>query len=211
MVFENSKYIWGEGLGQNSFLESYLPLEYKTGKCILNFSCDGDYTLFINGKYVSSNQYGDYEHYKSYDEIDITDYLTVGKNHLAFLIWHFGNDTQRYKKYSPGFIFEVINDGKVILASNEDTLVRQSKAYESGFNRLISSQLGFSYKYDSTKEDKWLFGLGDSFKKSFHVDKKSTFVKRPNKKLSLGSLIRGNVIYKDERNFVCCMGCERFI
>lgn len=208
MAFENSKYIWGENLGPNSFLESYSQFEYNGGNCILNFSCDGDYTLFINGKYISSNQYGDYEHYKSYDEINITNYLSLGKNHIAILVCHFGAESQRYKKCKPGFIFEIIKDGKTLLASGEHTLVRESKAYESGFSRLISRQLGFSYKYDSTKEDSWLFGLGDSFKNAYPVDKKSTFVKRPNKKLELGTLIKGEIIYKNENRILVDLGKE---
>ena len=50
---------------------------YSDGKVICRISCDGDYTLWVNGIFVSSNQYGDFEHYKIYDSIDITAFLNA--------------------------------------------------------------------------------------------------------------------------------------
>ena len=215
MAFENSKYIWLEKESENSFLEAYSPFYYEGGECFCNLSCDGDYTLYINGKYVSSNQYGDYEHYKCYDEINITEYLIKGKNHFACLVWHFGKDTSRYKKHTAGVIFQVMCEEKCLLASNESTLIRQSNAYESGFIRIITSQLGFSYKYDSTKEDGWLLGLGSGFKKAHPVSKKSTFYPRPNKKLVLGEFNEGKIIYRDKNRILIdlekeCLGLLSF-
>lgn len=208
MTFENSKYIWISNEGENSFAEFYSPFEYSGKNTAINISCDGDYTLFINGKYASSNQYGDFESFKCYDTIDITDFLVSGTNHLAILVWHFGKDSQRYKRCQPGLIFELISDGKTILTSQESVLSRQSKAYESGFERKISSQLGFSYKYDATKEDSWHLGLGSGFEKSHPVSKQSDFYPRPNKKLQLGKFVPGKVIYFDERRILVDLGKE---
>ena len=208
MVFENSKYIWLENSSVSSFLEAYSFFNYEKGNVKINLSCDSDYTLFINGKYVSSNQYGDFESFKCYDTIDITDFLVKGKNHFACLVWHFGKDTQRYKKFKAGLIFEILNGESALLVSNEDILVRESKSYISGFERKISSQLGFSFKYDSTKEDNWLFGQAKDFKKAYPVSKNSTFYPRPNKKLVLGDFVSGKVIYESENKIVVDLGKE---
>ena len=113
--------------------------------CLL--SCDGDYTLYINGQYVASNQYGDYEWYKSYDSIDITHFLKKGKNSIAVLVWHFGTDSQRYIKAQAGLIFELQSNGKVLLASGENTLARYSKTYKQGVQKLVTRQLDFSFAY----------------------------------------------------------------
>ena len=152
-MFKCAKWIWYEPTStKNSFGEFYGSFSAAGGE-ICKISCDGDYTLFINGKYVSSNQYGDFEHYKSVDVLDLTPYTVTGENHIGILVWHFGKDSQRYKKYSPGVICEITSGENVVFATNESTLCRNSPSYESGFEREISFQLGFSYGYDSTKED----------------------------------------------------------
>ena len=206
-MFKEAKWIWYDKAGsQNSHGEFFG--EFYADRAACKISCDGDYTLFVNGKFASSNQYGDFEHYKSVDEIDITPYLTEGKNVLALLVWHFGKDTQRYKRYTPGVICEVLAGDVVVFATNEDTLCRQSPSYVNGFEREISSQLGFSYKYDSTKEDLWVLGQGKSFKKAYPVDKKCDFVPRPNKKLLLGAFVNSSLIAQEENCYLYDLGRE---
>ena len=121
-MFKLAKWIWYEPEGsQNSYGEFYGSFT-ATGDEVCKISCDGDYTLFINGKYVASNQYGDFEHYKSVDVLDLTPYIVRGKNHIGILVWHFGKDTQRYKKYAPGVICEITSEEAVTFATDENTL-----------------------------------------------------------------------------------------
>lgn len=187
-MFKKAKWIWYEDKSEkNSFGEFYGRFASQKSTC-LKISCDGDYTLYIDGNYVSSNQYGDFEHYKSVDIIDLS-FLKSGEHSLGILVWHFGKDTQRYKKYTPGVICEITEGENVVFYTDENTLCRQSQAYISGFEREISSQLGFSYAYDSTKEDLWAIGNGKNMKNAYPVDKKCNFIPRPNKKLSLEKLV----------------------
>ena len=81
---------------------------------MLNISVRGDYTLFVNGVYVASNQYGDFEQYKIYDRINITKYLVRGKNRIAVLVWYFGKIGHRYFTEKPGLIYEILNADCVI-------------------------------------------------------------------------------------------------
>lgn len=193
-MFKKAKWIWyTQNSTQNSFGEFFGTFRHCTAAEV-KISCDGDYTLFINGAYAASNQYGDFEHYKSVDTIDVSHLLADGENKIAILVWHFGKDSQRYKKYAPGVICEVESEGEIIFATGENTLCRQSEGYESGFKRQISSQLGFSYAYDATKEDLWTQGQGKNMKKAHPVDKKCTFIPRPNKKLSLGNFVKAKKI-----------------
>ncbi len=206
-MFKEAKWIWYDKVGtQNSCGEFFG--EFYAERAICKISCDGDYTLFINGEYVSSNQYGDFEHYKSVDEIDITAYLKQGKNSIAILVWHFGKDSQRYKRYTPGVICEVLAGDAVVFATSEETLCRQSQAYVSSFEREISSQLGFSYKYDSTKEDLWTLGQGKFFKNAYPVDKKCDFVLRPNKKLLLGAFVDSTLVTQEKNCYLYDLGRE---
>ena len=157
MAFQNARWIWVEPTGKpDTFGEFYDEFLWEEGEVNCLLSCDGDYTLFINGRYVSSNQYGDFEWYKSYDAIDITPYLKKGKNTVAVLVWHFGIDTQRSFKAQAGLIFEVKMGEETLLVSGENTKARYSKAYRQGMQKKVTRQLGVSFSYDATKEDGWI-------------------------------------------------------
>ena len=75
-TFEKSKWIWlasGECADQYAeFLDTVCHFGEKT---VINISADSDYALFVNGCYAASGQYGDYEHYKIYDTVDIASAL----------------------------------------------------------------------------------------------------------------------------------------
>ena len=193
MMFDKSKFIWiNDTEAIDTYAEFYTKLQIAGTPAICNISVDGDYTLFINGQYVTSNQYGDYEHYKVYDSIDISPFTHTGVNDFALICWHFGENTSRYKAYDAGAIFEVVCDGEVVLASDEGVLARKSRAYKNGLKRWISPQLGFSFRYDASREDLWTVGKGDGFEMAIPVAKKCDFIPRPIKKLSLGDVVWAN-------------------
>ena len=209
-VFKNAKWIWVEKDGKaDTYGEFYNEFQGNGGRTVCRISCDGDYTLFINGKYVSSNQYGDYEHYKIYDEIDVTPYLQIGKNKIAVLVWYFGVDTQRYKKARAGLIFELEEDGVIRAESDTRTLCRYSLAYKNGYCKMITPQLGYSYLYDSTKEDGWKNGTGVGFHESVVVDKNCSLVVRPIKRLILLAPKYAKLLSnKKNKSFVLDLGEE---
>ena len=206
--FERAKWIWVE---QNSLPDSYGEFydefSWEDGKCECLLSCDGDYTLFVNGQFAASNQYGDFEWYKSVDELDITPYLKKGKNTLGVLVWHFGVDSQRYFRAQAGLIFELFVSGKSVLASGKNTYARYSKAYLSGAQKLVTRQLGFSFSYDATKEDNW-----KTEKIGFHsasvVDKNCAFVARPIPKLEIKTRKNINVLNSDGKYYLIDLGEE---
>ena len=181
--FEKAKWIWvsPEG-GKNEYAEFYESINYDGKKVTVHFSVSGEYTLFVNGKYVSSVQYADFEHYKVYESIDITEYLVGGENTVAFLACYWGVSGMRYSTPTPGIIFEIESDDEIIAFSHENTPSRKSLCYESGWESVISSQLGYSFFYDSTKQDGWLLGKAEGFGKPFVIEKECSFVQRPIKR-----------------------------
>lgn len=194
-VFNSAKWIWINTKSQkDEYGEFFAPFIAKKKPTFCRLSCDGDYTLFINGKYVASNQYGDFEHYKIYDEIDITEYLIARQNELSIIVWHFGEDSQRYINAQAGVIFEIEQDGKIILASDEKVFCRESQAYKNGYCKKITGQLGFSFLYDANKENS-----GKLVPASL-VEKNCTFYKRPMGKLKLLSKKEITVL-KNEGNY----------
>ncbi len=180
-MFENSKWIWTDEHGKpDSYAEFVDTFEYFGGSCALYISADSDYAAFINGRYIASSQYGDFEHYKIYDKIDITGLLKSGKNNLSILGYHCGIPTSRYRPAKAGIIYEIRNGGETVAASSESTLCRESAAYASGRQVFVSSQLGFTFFYDASKE-----GMGD-YRCAALVDKSCDLFERPIKKHALG-------------------------
>ncbi len=180
-TLENSKLIWlasGECADQYAeFFDTVCPLGEKT---VVNISADSDYALFVNGAYAASGQYGDYEHYKIYDTVDITDLLCDGENRLDFTVYHCGvGTTSRYRPYAAGVIYEVISDGVVIARSDEHTKSRLSPTYASGRQIPVSTQLGFTFSYDATKKS------NGGYAPSVAVEKNCEFFPRPIRKHAL--------------------------
>ena len=183
-VFNKGKWIWpADCAGADTHAEFVSAFDWAEGKTEIKLSCDSDYTLYINGAFVECNQYLDYEHYKIYDEFDVTPYLKKGKNTVAVHVWYFGADTQRYAVAPAGLIYEISCEGQPVLFTDENTLGRRSRAYVSGRQKLITYQLGFSITYDACREDGWLSGEGEGFAPCEVVEKNCTFYPRPNKKL----------------------------
>jgi hypothetical protein len=191
-VFKKSKWIWARCPKMEDQYTEYVEIlgDVDENAC-LNISTDTDYTVFINDAFVASNQYGDYEHYKIYDAIDITSFLTKKENKLKIIAYHCGVNTQRYRKAEAGLIFEVVSGEKIIAYSSESTLSRMSPTYVSGNKRFVSTQLGFTFGYDATKEQE------NNYFPSIRVDKTVKFYKRPIEKIP-GGLYFVNDHYKGD-------------
>ena len=68
-----SKWIWKRDLsGKDVYCDFVDSFDYSGGDVKVKISADSNYALYINGNFVESGQYGDYPHYKVYDEFDIT-------------------------------------------------------------------------------------------------------------------------------------------
>lgn len=208
LAFKQAKWVWVEkDCSPDTYGEFFDEFTWEEGNVNCLLSCDSDYTLFINGKFVASNQYGDFEWYKSYDTIDITKYLKKGKNTIAVLAWYFGTDSQRYLKATAGLIFELQSNGVALLASGENTRARYSNAYKQGAKKLVTYQLGYSFCYDATKEDDWKT-TGNGFQKAVLINKKSSFVERPTKKLKLLERVHGTVVLSEDNHCILDLGKE---
>ena len=179
-MFKKAKWIYASCEADADQYTEYVDVVPKAyGNATMFISCDSDYTLFVNGRYVASNQYGDFEHYKIYDTLDLTTYLTESENRIKIILYHCGVDTQRYRKAEAGLIYEITSDDKLLASSSEKTLSRLSPTYVSGAKRYVSRQLGFTFTYDATKESE------DGYCPSVTVDKNVTFFPRPIKKQTL--------------------------
>lgn len=201
--FQKSSWIWyTEDKKADSYGDFTDSFEYNGGEAVFSISVDGDYELYINGKFVSSNQYGDFEHYKIYDDIDITGFLKTGKNDIYILVWHIGVDSSRYKSAEPGLIYQLDIDSRTVLYSNAETLSRENPNYKSGYCKIITGQLGISFLYDNSR------GCDTPYTKSVVTDKKSSLFKRPVKKLEFAEEIQPALIKQEENYYLYDLGRE---
>ncbi len=208
-VFEKSDWIWcNDDAGADEYGEFVNTFRCDSETVRIRISCDGDYALWINGAFVESNQYGDFEHYKIYDTIDISPYTTSGTNRIALLVWHFGADSQRYRRAPAGLIYEVFTEDEILAASETDTLCRLSRAYRNGRRKKITGQLGFGFSYDATKEDLWIYRDAEGFYPATEVEKHCVFYPRPIEKLKLLSPVPAKEIRRENGRILLDLGRE---
>lgn len=207
-VFAKANWIWNSVTHtENEYNEFFDVIDWNGESVKLRISVCGDYTLFVNGKYVESNQYADFEHYKVYDELELAEFLTPGKNRLCFLVWYFGKSGMRYNTPHPGLMYEVLKNGTVISSSNQNTLSRISKAYVSGEMKKISPQMGYTFSYDANREDGWLTEDTDGFTPSAVIAGTRSFYARPVKKLERNGLKTGTIL-RTEHTYLVDLGEE---
>ncbi len=199
-----SKWIWiTEDASSDTYGEFLETLRYEKGRAVVRLSVDSDYTLYVNGEYAASGQYGDFEHYKIYDTVDITHLLRKGDNILLFIVHYIGLPTSRYLPARAGLIYEVLIDGKATAYSSRETLSRQSPVYACGEKKIITGQLGLSFFYDARKEKDGGYSL------SVEIEKNCDFFPRPIKKSRIGGKIEmKSVVSFDDKHYLVDLGQE---
>ena len=162
--------------------ESFSCEEYFT----LNIASDSNYNLYLNGKLLAFGQYADYPDYKVYDTIDLRP-AEIGKNQVKILVWYYGISSSNYLKDTPGVIFDLFKNGKLILSSNTEIKSRLNANYQNYLKQTITSQLGLSFTYDARVENTL------PYEDSVVRDKSKNLHKRPNDKLVLEDRVPATV------------------
>ncbi len=205
------KWIWENTANlRDEHAEFYITFTADKGdKVTVNISADTDYMLFINGELASFSQYPDYPDYKIYDEIDISKHIVSGKNHFAISAYHSGEISSTHYATLSGIIFDVYKNNELCFSSNKNVKARLSATYINYQEKNVSSQLGYSYACDLTKNDNWLFGDGEKFHESAEISGMPTkLIKRPIKKLEILSPKKAELIKQDVNSFVYDLGRE---
>lgn len=200
-MIKSAKWIWTSDKERENeyseFTEKFCVSNSE--KVILNISCDGVYSVYINGELAVFSACADYPWYKFYDEIDITKFCKK-ENEIKIVVCHLGKDSQTYIKDKAGVIFEIITNEKTIVKSDENTLSRVMNEYKNGYDKMITPQLGQSFLYDNTV-------VKSDYLKSVIVDKTYDLHKRNIKWLKLCERLPINIINKDN-SVIIDMGKE---
>lgn len=188
-VLCNSSWIWNADISTtNHYVQFRHEFEiHSINNSSLYISVDTNYAVWINGSFVNTGQFSDYPDAKTFDILDVSEYLVTGKNTLCILAYYQGKSTSVYKKGEPRLIYCLDNLGAKI-TSGESTLCQVSPCYKSGDRELITNQLSFTYEYDASKGDNWLdtdYVCDDSWANAKIVNGDITLSERPIKKLDI--------------------------
>ena len=187
---KKAKWIWKKAPKSDEYVVFFDEITFDGATVAMDISVAGEYAVYINEKLVSFGQYPDYKHYKVFDRLDITPYLKTGKNELKILAWYIGKDLLTCYDFGVGLLYEVYSGNTVLAYSRQGVLCKLSEAYESYQNKLITTQLGFSYKYDTRRLEEKTGGEFAVQVEGFGFD----LYERPNKKLRFGKKIVGRLI-----------------
>ncbi len=157
-LFRTAKWIWQEDITLvNQYVEfrkTFNLSDAPASGVNLYISADSDYSVCINGIQLDIHQYPDYPEFKSYEKIDITNFVHSGENTLAVTAFCLNEDNFSYRKNVPGLLFVIALDEQPLVVSDETVLCRPSRNYFSGKMEKITRQLSYSFSYDMTVENR---------------------------------------------------------
>ncbi len=153
--FSQSKWIWKAGHIQCDDYAEFTGDFYcaSDNRVYLDISADSNCNVYINGELVFFKNCADYPHYKLYDHVDITPYCNT-ENNIRIVVWYYGMDHATYYYGLPGLIFEITQGQVCLLASSEKIQSRTEAHYAIGRAKEITGQLGFTFSYDNSVDNK---------------------------------------------------------
>jgi hypothetical protein len=174
------EWIWTDNVYKNQYVEFLAEFTATSKNCILRISADTEYVVWINGEFTANGQYADYPYYKVYDEVDLSPFVTCGKNRIAILAWHMGEDISTHFSKCAAIGFCIMDaEERVLEKSGVSTLCRISKGYRQDIQYRITPQLGCAWGYDFTQEDEWKNGSAEGFSPAVVVKTEFTLYPRP--------------------------------
>lgn len=121
------------------------------GKTVLYVACDSVFTCRINGRIVAFGACQNYPFATPYRTFDVTDEAKRG-GELEITVWHQGLDSQTGMNLDAFVAFRLAAGGVTLLASGKNISCAVVTGYENGRCKRITSQLGYGYAYDLTRE-----------------------------------------------------------
>lgn len=123
----------------------------KRTECEMFIACDSMYAVYLNDKLLAFGQCADYPHKRFCDRVKFD--VTQSFNDFRVESWYIGENSLTYLKGEPFVAFKILQNGKVLAESGANTLSRIMTNYKNGYQKNITTQLGFSFYYDNAKEN----------------------------------------------------------
>ncbi len=204
---KQAKWIWlaQEKADEYAVFQTEIFLE-KQRPIWIDISVFGQYTLYVNGKLAAFGQYADYIDYKVFDKVELTSFLRAGANCIRLIAWHIGASFSTHKEAGAGVLYEIYDGDGVLAYSSANTDCALCNTYVSYKQKVITTQLGYSYTYDFRGED-----TPYAWRKAVEREGAQTLHPRPNEKLSLEPLRRATLIDKEKAVYDLGRECSGFL
>lgn len=149
--------IWdGNVTGSDRYLTFKGKFAAGDGKTVLYVACDSIFICRINGRIVAFGACQNYPFATPYRTFDVTDESKRG-GELEITVWHQGLDSQTGMNLDAFVAFRLAAGGVTLLESGKNISCAVVTGYENGRCKRITSQLGYGYAYDLTREGQEVF------------------------------------------------------
>lgn len=191
--FQKGQWIWAKNspeIDDYAEFKASFTVDNLQNQFFLHIASDSVYALYLNDELVTAMRCSDYPHYKYYDRIRL--YPQLGENELRIQCWHFGVNSSIYIADTHGVIFELRDcHQEVITYSSALTLSRVMNEFKNNYQKVITSQQGFSFFYDATVTK-------NTFQSSEVVKKTNIFHLRRIPPMTFDSLNSSKIMEKDD-------------
>lgn len=186
---KSAKWIWLHNReSADEYVQFYDSFSCNGENAVIRISCDTNYVLYVNGQMAAYGQYAAYPDMHVFDTVDLSGYVTEGKNTLAVLVWYWGVPAMVYSVGEAGLAYEVESDGNIVAFSSEKTLCRSADDYEHGHCKYINAQQGLTYFYNPNGKDGFFERdyVPHGFQNATEREFACRWYPRPNRKTELG-------------------------
>lgn len=204
---EGAKWIWADTPEQaDEYVTFFDSFDYKEGAVKMEISVVGDYVLYLNGELVAFGQYPDYEKYKVYDLLDVTSFVHYGKNTIKIVCWYIGLDCLTGVKMPRGLYYKAYTDEETLAQSLSDVPCAVNEDYVGYRKKIITTQLGYSYLYDTRYAD-----VPQELSPAVEAEGFENLIRRQNQKVRLGETVFGKEIDKEKKIYDLGKECCGFL
>ncbi len=120
------------------------------GEYLMNITSYGYYKVYINGCFVNAGPCRSFDYKKSYDRIDVTEYIKNGKNQIAVIAMHLEH---------MGILLELQLDNKKIVATDNTWKVMRNMCFSEktfGDCAPLEPIRAEEEHYDNRKSEPWM-------------------------------------------------------
>ena len=155
-----SNYIWNNSADNNTWMrfrkKIYIEDEKDLKQVIAQVVADSKYWLYINGELVireGSVKRGETPYSIYYDQIDISEYLHVGENTIAALVWYWGDTNLSHDSSEQGAFAFQTRIGEEYIVSDSSWKVSKDPAFLQDPLRPNYRIVEYNVYYDAALED----------------------------------------------------------
>ncbi len=148
----------------------------------IEIAVDSTFALYVNGKRIPCGQFSDYPEARTYSTIDISEYLSTGKNTVAVSVHYLGDKFHVYIPGVPALRAAVFAGEKLLAFTSKTWKCAPDPALLSGSERKLTFQAGYIFEYNAQYENCWQIPDFDDSNWSFaeeYVDFPATLEPRP--------------------------------